>query len=486
MSFDSYESPESEALLRVAQGRLGADRTPHRQLVTELTAAALFLVCAACVSVLFAPSRPFSWTALLATSAVFAAAQRVKFPVASGWTWPTQLAFVPMVFLLPLWLVPFLVAALRVLDLMPRLIRGSASGFQSVVKIADCWYTLAPVLVVSALGGSRFSWGHCAIYVLAFTAQIALDAGTWLLRDWFGAGVRPSAQPKILWAYSTDAALTCVGLMFAAEAGHGHPLTLVLVVPLIGLFGLFARERQERMDNTLALSTAYRGTALLLGDVIEDDDEYTGIHSRAVVDLSLAVSDRLGLDSRTRLNIEFGALLHDVGKIRVPKEIIHKPGALTEAEWQVMREHTVWGEEMLRQVGGTLSGVGRVVRHSHERWDGSGYPDKLAGEAIPIEARVISACDAFNAMTTDRPYRRAMTHEMATSEIHRCAGSHFDPMVVQALLDQLTAEQLLSERGGLGTAGRHETKPRTPIQYVGSRDRAFALGRREKFDAQHV
>jgi putative nucleotidyltransferase with HDIG domain len=209
---------------------------------------------------------------------------------------------------------------------------------------------------------------------------------------------------------------------------------VLLSIPLIAMFGLFARERQERMDNTLALSTAYRGTALLLGDVIEDDDEYTGVHSRAVVDLAVLVAQRLGLDATQRRNVEFGALLHDVGKIRVPKEIIHKPGKLDDAEWAIMREHTIYGEEMLRQVGGTLSSVGKVVRHTHERYDGTGYPDGLAGEQIPIEARIVCACDAFNAMTTNRPYRRAMSLAEAVAEMERCSGTHFDPRVVYALL----------------------------------------------------
>jgi putative nucleotidyltransferase with HDIG domain len=241
---------------------------------------------------------------------------------------------------------------------------------------------------------------------------------------------------QVVWTYATDACLSCAGLLIAASAVE-RPGLLLLAMPLIALFGLFARERQARMDHTLALSTAYRGTAMLLGDVIEDDDEYTGVHSRAVVDLSLAIAARLKLDATTRRNVEFGALLHDVGKIRVPKEIIHKPGKLNDEEWAIMRQHTVYGEQMLRQVGGALSSVGKVVRHSHERWDGTGYPDGLAGKAIPIESRIVSGCDAFNAMTTNRPYRRAMSLEEAVAELRRCSGGHFDPQIVHALLAEV-------------------------------------------------
>jgi HD-GYP domain-containing protein (c-di-GMP phosphodiesterase class II) len=122
-----------------------------------------------------------------------------------------------------------------------------------------------------------------------------------------------------------------------------------------------------------------------------------------------------------------------VGKIRVPQEIINKPGALDEAEWALMRRHTIDGESMLRQVGGTLAGVGRFVRSSHERYDGGGYPDGLAGEAIPLESRIVCVCDAYNAMTTDRPYRAARHVADALEELSRCSGTQFDPQVVAAI-----------------------------------------------------
>jgi putative nucleotidyltransferase with HDIG domain len=172
---------------------------------------------------------------------------------------------------------------------------------------------------------------------------------------------------------------------------------------------------------------------MLLGDVVEADDAYTGSHSRGVVELSLAVSDRLGLDHRQRRNVEFAALLHDVGKIAVPKEIIHKAGPLDPQEWQVMYRHTIEGEEMLNRVGGVLSEVGRIVRSSHEHYDGSGYPDGLVGEEIPIEARIVACCDAFSAMTTTRPYRKAMPVEAALAEMRACAGTQFDPRVAESL-----------------------------------------------------
>jgi HD-GYP domain-containing protein (c-di-GMP phosphodiesterase class II) len=127
------------------------------------------------------------------------------------------------------------------------------------------------------------------------------------------------------------------------------------------------------------------------------------------------------------------ALLHDVGKIRIPSEIINKPGKLDDAERAIIETHTIEGEEMLERVGGLLGHVGRLVRSCHEHWDGNGYPDRLAGEAIPLVARIVCACDAFSAMTTDRPYRAARTEAEAVEEMVRCAGTQFDPDVVAAL-----------------------------------------------------
>jgi HD-GYP domain-containing protein (c-di-GMP phosphodiesterase class II) len=154
-----------------------------------------------------------------------------------------------------------------------------------------------------------------------------------------------------------------------------------------------------------------------------------------VVELALAVSDNLGLRRAQRRHVEFAALLHDIGKISVPKEIINKPGKLTEDEWAVVRRHTIEGERMLKQIGGVLAEVGRIVRSSHEHFDGHGYPDGLAGEEIPIEARIVSCCDAFSAMTTTRAYRKAMSVEAALAELRACAGTQFDPEAVTMLVE---------------------------------------------------
>lgn len=201
-------------------------------------------------------------------------------------------------------------------------------------------------------------------------------------------------------------------------------------------------------------SRAYQGTSSLLADLLQDDDEYTGVHSKAVVSLSVSVAQELGLGPRQCRDAEFAALLHDIGKIAVPKEIINKPGPLTDEEWEVIHQHTVEGQKMLDRVGGALNRVGVIVRGSHEHWNGSGYPDGLVGESIPVESRIVTACDAFNAMTTDRTYRKALTLDVALQELRDCAGSQFDPDVVQALIRILQA-------GGVES---FDESPRHPAQ----------------------
>ncbi|MGH3524971.1 MAG: HD-GYP domain-containing protein, partial [Mycobacterium sp.] len=188
------------------------------------------------------------------------------------------------------------------------------------------------------------------------------------------------------------------------------------------------------------LSHAYRGTALLLGDMVEADDAYTGLHSQDVVGLVLRVADHLGLDTDARRDAELTALLHDVGKVRIAKSIINKPGALTDDERAIINTHTIEGQAMLETVGGLLGRVGGLVRSCHERWDGKGYPDGLIGADIPLVARIVCTCDAFSAMTSDRSYRTALATGDALDELRRCAGTQFDPRVVQALLAVLQAE----------------------------------------------
>jgi HD-GYP domain-containing protein (c-di-GMP phosphodiesterase class II) len=248
----------------------------------------------------------------------------------------------------------------------------------------------------------------------------------------------------MLWLYLTDACLSCGALAIASDVAR-RPALVLLSLPLVALFSIFVRERRKRLDGTLALSSAYRGAAYLLGDVIDAVDHYTAVHTHQVVELSISVSRQMGLDQTCLRDVEFSALLHDVGKIRVPIEIINKPGKLTDDEWAMIKRHTIEGESMLKQMGGTLADIGRFVRSSHERFDGRGYPDGLIGDEIPIESRIVSVCDAYNAMTTDRPYRPGRTAPEAVAELRRCAGTQFDSLVVASLERVLVVREAIED-----------------------------------------
>jgi HD-GYP domain-containing protein (c-di-GMP phosphodiesterase class II) len=144
----------------------------------------------------------------------------------------------------------------------------------------------------------------------------------------------------------------------------------------------------------------------------------------------------MALDPDEVGRVRMAALLHDIGKVGIPDEILHKPGKLDDREWELMRQHPVIGERILRMIPG-LGAIARIVRHEHERWDGGGYPDGLVGAATPLGSRIILACDAYHAMTSDRPYRAAMPHAEAMAELTRNSGTQFDPEVVQALIGYL-------------------------------------------------
>jgi diguanylate cyclase (GGDEF)-like protein len=192
----------------------------------------------------------------------------------------------------------------------------------------------------------------------------------------------------------------------------------------------------EQADDGDQASPAHGDVIAALASTLGERDRYTGDHSESVVDLAARVGAALALDAQQIGGLRTAALLHDIGKVGVPDEILHKPGPLTDAEWEIMRQHPVIGERIIRAIPG-LGSIARVVRAEHERWDGGGYPDGLAGSEIPIEARIILACDAYHAMTSDRPYRAAMDHREAFAELTDNAGTQFDPQVIEALVGYL-------------------------------------------------
>ena len=422
--------PEVERLIVETRERVRRGLPPRDRLISFVLAAAFVAASAVFLTTMDTTRHP-GVAVVVVYTLLYGLLSRIGFEVGVGYAVPVQLVLVPMLFVLPLPWVPLCVAAgylvrdpagLRKLTL-PR----------AALRLVSSWHAVGPavVLALAAAPADRVPrWSAWPVYLGALAAQFTLDATvTWIRQEGLGAKSHLRAQA---FSYAVDTGLAPIGLLLAFAAVH-HPLLVLVVLPLTGLLALLAREREQRIDAALELGHAYRGTAFLLGDVVEADDAYTGEHSRDVVSLTLDVADELGLDARERRNAEFVALLHDVGKIRIPASIINKAGPLDPDERAVIETHTIEGEAMLTKVGGLLGEIGHVVRSCHERWDGKGYPDGLAGEAIPLIARIVCCTDAFSAMTTDRPYRKARSHEEALAELRRCAGTHFDRAVVEAV-----------------------------------------------------
>jgi len=260
-----------------------------------------------------------------------------------------------------------------------------------------------------------------------------------MLPETSGAGSRVSLERILLKVEATpvgpvESASVSVGL-----AGYRHGMSAEELTAAAG----------GALDNARALGGArialhepatgvpepepQRDAITALAMALLERDRYTGEHSDAVVQLATSVCSQFGLAREEIEDVRSAALLHDIGKVAIPDQILHKPGKLDAAEWQTMREHPVIGERILRAIPG-LGRVARIVRHEHERWDGGGYPDGIAGTDIPIGSRVILACDAYHAMTSTRPYRSAKSRAQAITSLLRNGGSQFDPAVTEQLI----------------------------------------------------
>jgi putative nucleotidyltransferase with HDIG domain len=427
-------TPTGERLLADVGVRLPECLSPGQRR-SELIGGTAFLAAATSIAPLADDPRAVSLGLAVLLVLLLASAARVEIQLGCDFAVPTQLFVVPMLLLLPLPVVAPLVALAMMLSRGVDVARGRIHAQRILLGVGDAWFVVGPVVVLALAGVQGFSWSDWPWWLAALAAQFAVDALAATAREWLRTRIRPPfalRDGSVAWL--VDFALAPIGLLVVLAAVD-HPAALLLPVPLVMLVGALAEERRQRLHQALQLSGAYQGVALLLGEVIEDDDGYTGEHSKGVVWLTLAIADELGLDEHQRRLAEFGALLHDVGKIAVPNEIINKPGPLDDAEWAIMKRHTISGQQMLDRVGGLMTEVGVVVRASHEHFDGRGYPDGLAGDAIPLAARVVSCADAFSAMTTDRSYREAMAVEAAVAELTSNAGTQFDPEVVRATIE---------------------------------------------------
>ena len=207
------------------------------------------------------------------------------------------------------------------------------------------------------------------------------------------------------------------------------------------LLASIARQTRLALQTATSYETLERtflSTVEALANALEANDEYTSTHARWITDLALQVGEELGLGAQDLKRLELGALFHDIGKIGIPSRILAKPGPLTAEERALVETHPILGERILAPIE-QLGEVRLIVRCAHEHYDGTGYPDHLVGEQIPLESRIVLACDAYHAMTTDRPYRRSLGEEEAKRRLVEASGTQFDPEVVDALLRVLSA-----------------------------------------------
>jgi diguanylate cyclase (GGDEF)-like protein len=565
-----------------------ATRPSARDLWTSAVLAGAFLAVAGTIAALLPSSREPT-LAIVGLVVAFAVLSRVELEVGPGSAVPTQLVFVPMLFALPLPLVPLCVAAGYLLGSVPDYVAYRAHPARSLVLLANSWFSVGPTLVLAFFAAGEPTWRDAPVYLAALAAQFGLDFASSSARERFAFGHSARALvPSFAWVYAVDSFLAPVGLG-AAVSGSG---AVLVFAPLAGLLALLAHDRRVRIDRAVAFDRAYRGAldeahsdeltglrnrrALLsdleaafaesdggdehvliiydlngfkyyndtfghpAGDALlnrlgrklanavrpfgssyrlggdefcvlaalppevietlidattnalaEDGDGFSvstcfgavfipseatdpssalqmadrrlyaqkhatrlgrgqphdvllealferdpelRAHVQGVGRLAATVGRSLGLDVKDVEELVIAAQLHDIGKIAIPDSVLNKAGPLNEAEWALIREHTVIGQRIV-SAAPVLHGVGTVVRATHERWDGKGYVDGLAGSAIPLAARIIAVCDTFAAMTSDRPYKAAVTVEEAVAELRRCAGTQFDPEVVRVFCE---------------------------------------------------
>ena len=422
----------AEQMVGEARARRARRLETRERLATGVSAFA-FLVVAAGIALLVPDERSVDPVVTIGLLLGYAVALHVRFEFAGYYGSPEQLVFIPLLLLGPLPLVPLLVAAAAILSLVPDIVRNTWHREQALGALADSWLSIGGVLVLGFLYPGDLDLAYVGIYALAIVAHFASDLTWTVIRNRL---LDRLPLREVIRGFGgtacVDAILTPVGFVIAIPAAE-EPLTLLAVGPLVYLFHMFSEDRRERYSKTLELNRAYRGVVMLLSDVVEYEDDYTAQHSRSVVELVNAVADEMNFEPRDRQELEFAAMLHDVGKIAISKEILNKPAKLTEKEFEVMKTHTIEGQFMLDRVGGVLGRVGEIVRSCHERWDGAGYPDGLRGEEIPLASRIVFVCDAYHAMTSDRVYRGAMSPSAALTELEMNSGSQFDPATVEAL-----------------------------------------------------
>ena len=267
---------------------------------------------------------------------------------------------------------------------------------------------------------------------VARSSVTALVTDTWADRDYMVRDPRTDPRSELTVAIVVDGSVWGVLNIEETDPGALGETDAVLVEAVAASFGSAVHRASLMAD----LENTFTTTLAALASTVEAKDDYTACHGEDVAELVERVALRMSLPARQAREARYAALLHDIGKVAVPSEILLKPGPLTNQEWAVMRTHAAIGGQLVARIE-AFAHLAPAVRASHERWDGTGYPDGLAAESIPLAARIIAACDTYDAIVTDRPYRRARPPREARAELLRVAGTQLDPRVVDAVVEEL-------------------------------------------------
>lgn len=323
-------TPETERLMTETDAQR-SQRLPPRELLVEGVLAALLLAGMLALAVLAPADRAFNLPLAAAFVGGYVVLHRLEFRVGAGNFTPTELLVVPMLLLLPTPVVPLLVALATMSANAAEVVRGRRAANRLLLAFNDAGFALTPAIVLVALGAQTPDWDLWPAYLAALAAQFAADFVRDPARAWLGCGVSPRVvAPELVEAHRVDAMLAPAGLL-VAFAAIDAPAAVLLILPLLKLFQGFAAQHDERVEQSIELGRAYRGTALLLGDLLEADDAYTGHRTQDVVELSLRVAARLGVSEEVRRDTELGALVHDIGKLAIPARSSTSP-----AHWTTM------------------------------------------------------------------------------------------------------------------------------------------------------
>jgi HD-GYP domain-containing protein (c-di-GMP phosphodiesterase class II) len=267
---------------------------------------------------------------------------------------------------------------------------------------------------------------------VARSTATALVTDTRTDRDYIVRDPHTDPRSELAVAILVDGSAWGVLNIEETEPGALSETDAVLVEAIAASFGVAIHRANLMAD----LEGAFTTTLAALASTVEAKDDYTACHGEDVAELVERVALRMSLSGGQARDERFAAMLHDIGKVAVPSEILLKPGPLTEEEWVTMRRHAATGGELVARID-AFAHLASAVRASHERWDGMGYPDGLAGQEIPLAARIIAACDTYDAIVTDRPYRPARSPREACTELRRVAGAQLDPCLVDVLIEEL-------------------------------------------------